>query len=61
MTPNIVVNTPVSRSLRRSRQDEKKNIKMDLMDTGLKSVNWINLAPNKNRWRAVVNTTIQVP
>jgi hypothetical protein len=38
-------------------------IKMDLREIGFWDVDWINLAQDRVRWRAVVNTVInlQVP
>jgi hypothetical protein len=32
------------------------NIKMDLKEIGLEGVDWINLAQDRDRWLAVVNT-----
>jgi hypothetical protein len=37
-------------------EDGHLNIKMDLRETGLKGVDWIHLARDRNRWRALVNT-----
>ena len=39
------------------------DIKMDLNATGQESLNWINLTPDRETWRALVNTVtnIQVP
>ena len=39
------------------------DIKMDLNATGQESLNWIYLTPDRETWRAVVNTVmnIQVP
>jgi hypothetical protein len=31
------------------------NIKMDLLETGLNVVDWIGLAQDRYRWRALVN------
>jgi hypothetical protein len=36
------------------------NIKMDLIDIGLGVVNWIGLAQDKYRWRALVNAVINL-
>jgi hypothetical protein len=39
------------------------NIKMDLRETGFGDVDWIHWAQDRNRWRALVNTVmnLQVP
>jgi hypothetical protein len=39
------------------------NIKMDLLETGLNVVDWIGLAQHRFRWRALVNSVmnLQVP
>jgi hypothetical protein len=33
---------------------QKDNIKMDLLEIGVNVVNWIGLAQDKYRWRALV-------
>jgi hypothetical protein len=45
---------PLGKSMRRW----ENNIKMDLQE-----VEWVNLAPNRDRWRALVNsvTSLRVP
>jgi hypothetical protein len=39
------------------------DIKMDLLEIGLSVVDWIGLAQNRYRWRALVNSVmnLQVP
>jgi hypothetical protein len=39
------------------------NIKIDLKETGWDGMDWIDLAPNRDQWRALVNTVmnLQVP
>jgi hypothetical protein len=39
------------------------NIKMDLLEIGLNVVDWIDLAQDRYRWRAIVNSVmnLQVP
>jgi hypothetical protein len=34
------------------------NIRMDLGDEGWGDVDWIGLAQDKNRWRALVNSVL---
>ena len=42
--------------------DGRDNIKMDLREMGDMCVNWIDLAQDRDKWRAVVNavTNLQV-
>jgi hypothetical protein len=42
----------------RPRRRREDGIKMDLRDIGLGGVKWINLAQDRNRWRAVVNAVM---
>jgi hypothetical protein len=34
------------------------NIKMDLLEIGFSGVDWIGLAQDRNRWRALVNLRV---
>jgi hypothetical protein len=36
------------------------NIKMDLGETGWGDVDWIGLSKDRNRWRAVVNSVMDL-
>jgi hypothetical protein len=36
------------------------NIKTYLMETGLEGVDWINLAQDRDRWRALANTAMNL-
>jgi hypothetical protein len=49
--------------LGRPRSTWLDNIKMDLVETGLGGVDWIGLAQDRRRWRALVNSVmnLQVP
>jgi hypothetical protein len=51
------------RPLGRPRCRWMDNIKMDLLDIGLNVVDWIGLALDRYRWRALVNLVVnlQVP
>jgi hypothetical protein len=44
------------RPLGRPRRRWVDNIKMDLGQVGCGDVDWIGLAQDKNRWRALVNS-----
>ena len=43
------------RPLGRPRGRWEDNIKMDLQEVGCRSVDWIELAQDRERWRALVN------
>jgi hypothetical protein len=47
------------RPLGRPRRRCEDNIKMDLQDMG-RSMNWIELAQDTDRWRAVVNAVMNL-
>jgi hypothetical protein len=51
------------RSLRRSRHGWVDNIRMDLGEVGWGDVGWTGLALDRNRWRALVNSVLnlQIP
>jgi hypothetical protein len=36
----------------------ENNIKMDLREAGWGSIDWISLAQDRDRWRALVNTVM---
>jgi hypothetical protein len=48
------------RPLGRPRRRWRDNIKMDLLEIGLSVVDWIGLAQNRYRWRALVNTMMNL-
>jgi hypothetical protein len=48
------------RSLRRPRHRWVDNIRMDLGEVGWGDVDWIGLAKDRNRWRAVVNSVMNL-
>jgi hypothetical protein len=48
------------RPLRRSRRRWMDNIKMDLLGTGLSVVDWIGLAQDRYRRRALVNSVMNL-
>ena len=47
----------------RPRHRWEHNIKMDLQEVGCGGMDWIELAQDRDRWRALVNTVMnfQVP
>ena len=51
------------RPLERARCRRADNIKIVLQDVGLGTIDWIDLAQNRERWPAVVNAVMnfQVP
>jgi hypothetical protein len=48
------------RSLGRPRRRWVDNISMDLGEVGLGDVDWIGLAQDRNRWRALVNSVLNL-
>jgi hypothetical protein len=46
------------RPLERPRRRWMDNIKMELLEIGLNVVDWIRLAQNRYRWRALVNSVM---
>jgi hypothetical protein len=48
------------RPLGRPRHRWVDNIRMDLGEVGWSDVDWIGLAKDKNRWRAVVNSVLNL-
>jgi hypothetical protein len=48
------------RPLRRQRRRWVDNIRMDLGEVGWGDVDWIDLAEDRNRWRALVNSVLNL-
>jgi hypothetical protein len=48
------------RPLGRPRRRWEDGIRMDLMETGLRCVDWIRLAQDRGRWRAVVSAVMNL-
>jgi hypothetical protein len=46
------------RPLGRPRRRWIDNIKVDLLETGVSVLDWIGLAPDRYRWRAIVNSVM---
>jgi hypothetical protein len=55
-----VVKPEGKRPLGRPRRRLVDNIKMDLGEVGWNDVGWIGLAQDRNRWRAVVNSVLNL-
>jgi hypothetical protein len=55
----ILVGRPEGRRpLGRPRRRWEDNIKMDLREVGWGGMNWIELAQDRDRWRALVNAVM---
>jgi hypothetical protein len=48
------------RPLGRPRRRWKDNIKMDLQEMGCGGMDWIGLAPDRDRWRALVTAVMNI-
>jgi hypothetical protein len=58
---NLLVLRPEGRRpLGRPRRRWEDNIKMDLREIVFWDVDWINLAQDRDRWRAFVNTVMNL-
>jgi hypothetical protein len=58
---NILVGRPEGRRpLRRPRRRWEDNSKMDLREIGFGYVDWIHWAQDRDRWRALVNTVMNL-
>jgi hypothetical protein len=57
----LLVRKPEGKSpLRRPRRRWVDNIKMDLGEVGRGDVDWICLAQDRNRWRVLVNSVLNL-
>jgi hypothetical protein len=57
----ILVETPErKRLLGRPRRRWEDNIKMDLREIGWDGVDWIDLAQDRDQWRTLVNTVMNI-
>jgi len=48
------------RKLGRPRRTWEDNIKMDLQEVGFGCMDWIELAQDRDRWRALVNAVMNL-
>jgi hypothetical protein len=53
-------NTEDGRPLGRPRRRWRDNIEMDLSEIGLSVVDWIGMAQNRYRWRALMNALMNL-
>jgi hypothetical protein len=59
-TYSIFVGKPEGkRPLGRRRSRWEDNIKMDLREIGWDSMDWIDLAQNRDQWRSLMNTVMK--
>ena len=56
----LVGNSDGKRPLGRARSSWEDNIKMDLQEVGCGGVDWIELAQDRDRWRALVNAVMNL-
>jgi hypothetical protein len=54
----LVRNPEGKRILARPRRRWEDNIKMDLQEVGCGGMDWIQLAEDRDRWRALVNAVM---
>jgi hypothetical protein len=57
---SLVINPEGKRPLGRPRRRWVDNIRMDLGEVGLGDADWIDLAQDRNRWRALVNSVLNL-
>jgi hypothetical protein len=57
----LLVGTPEGRRpLGRPRRRRLNNIRMNLVEVGWGDVDWIGLAQDRNRWRALTNSVLKL-
>jgi hypothetical protein len=56
----LVGKSELRRSLGRPRRRWLDNIRMDLVETEWGDVDWIRLAQDRDRWRALVNSVLKL-
>jgi hypothetical protein len=49
-----------NRTLERPRRRWEDNIKLDVKEVGCEGMDWIDLAKDRDRWRALVNAVMNV-
>ena len=57
----IVTDKPAGkRPLGRPRRRWEDNIRMDIVEMGINAGNWVDLAQDRNYWRALVNAALNL-
>jgi hypothetical protein len=56
---HIEVNTILISHAKILRYRWENNIKMDLQEIGLESVDWVHLAQDRDQWHTLVNTEME--
>jgi hypothetical protein len=56
----ILMGKPEGKRRGRSGCRWEDNIKMDLREIGLGGMDWTDLAPDRDQWRALVNTVMNL-
>ena len=57
----ILTGKPIGkRPLGRPRRRWKDNIRMDIKEIGINTRNWVDSAQDKDYWRALVNTALNL-
>jgi hypothetical protein len=56
----LVVKPEGRRPLERPRRRLLDNIRMDLVELGWSDVDWIGLVQDRDRWRALVNSVLNL-
>jgi hypothetical protein len=59
-TEALVGKPEVKRPLGRPRRRWVDNIKIDLREIGWDGIDWIDLAQDRDQWRALVNTVMNL-
>jgi hypothetical protein len=47
-------------TIRKARHRWNENIRMDLKEIGINTSNWVDLAEDKDYWRALVNVALNL-
>jgi hypothetical protein len=57
----LVLTPEGKRPLGRPRRIWEDNIKMGLQEVGCEGMDWIDVAQDRDRWRALVNAVMSLP